>query len=149
MVKMISRIEIQTLAHSTEDLDEVKVALLNIISPSDRDSIKLDRDELSGYYRNPISLLKVNLRGEQVLDRTIRLISSMLSEEDKKTIASKLDLMSDKSGSLYLRLDKQMAHLGVLKLGSKDPIRVRIKFLPVLLRTRDIYSLTEEIGIVP
>jgi len=149
LVGIVSRIELQTLVHSTEDPGKVRMALLNLILPSDRESISISSNQLLGYYKNPISLLKVRIKDERLLNRTVEYLSSRLSATDKKTIESKLHLMSSKSGSLYLRFDKQMAYKGILKLGRHDPIRVRIKFSPRWVRSMGIRSLCERIGVLP
>ncbi len=149
MSGLVSMIELQTLIHSTEDPSKVRTALLNVVCPSDRESIHISSDRMVGYYKNPIRLLKVRIRDRQILKRTIEHLSSKLQAIEKERIASRLDLMSDRSKFLYLRLDKQMAYEENLRLGRHDPIRVRIKFSPRWVRSKSISSLCKEIGIVP
>jgi len=149
MVGFVSKIELQALVHSTEDPHKVRTALLNLLSPSDRGSISVSSDQLWGHYRNPIALLKVRMQEALLLRRTIEYLSSTLPDKEKECIASSFDLLSDKSGSLYLRIDKQRAYLGDIQLGQCDPIRAKIKFSSLLIRSRGIYSLCKEIGIVP
>jgi len=149
MAGPVSMIELQTLVHSTEDLEKVRNALLNNIPPSDRESIMITSNRMFGHYKNPICLLKVRIQDEQLLNRTIKYLSSKLQDPEKARIASKLDLMSDRSNSLYLRLDKQMAYEGNLQLGRYDPIRIKIRVSPRWIRSRSISSLCKELGIVP
>jgi len=149
MTDPVSMIELQTLIHSTEDPDKVRVALLNTISPSDRETIKIISDRMLGHHKNPICLLKVKIRDKQLLNRTAEYLSLKLQDLEKERIASKLSPMSDRSNSLYLRFDKQMAYEGNLQLSQYDPIRIKIRFSPRWIRSRSIYSLCKEIGIVP
>ena len=149
MIGIVSKIEMQALVHSTEDPSKVRTALLNLVSPSDRGSISVSSDQLWGHYRNSIALLKVKIQEAALLSRTMEHLSSTLPDLEKERIASSLDLFSDGSGSFFLRIDKQMAYLGDIRLGQYDPIRAKIKFSPLLVRSRGIYSLCKEIGIVP
>ncbi len=148
MVDIVSNIEFQTLVHSTEDPNKVKAALLNAVGPLDPDSIDISSTLMHGYYKNPLSLLKVNIRDKRIINRTLEHLSAGLSPLDKEAIDSRLDLMLDKSGHLYLRLDKQIASAGRLQLGADDPIRVKIKFSPKRTRSRSFHSLCKEIGII-
>ncbi len=149
MMGIVSKIELQALVHSTEDPNKVRTALLNLVAPSDRESIGVSSDQLWGHYRNPIALLKVKIQEPRLLTRTIEHLSSTLPDMEKKRIASALGLMSDESGALYLRIDKQVAYMGDIRLGQYDSIRAKIKFSPRWVRSKGIYSLCKEIRIVP
>jgi RNA binding exosome subunit len=149
MVNIVSNLEFQTLVHSTEDPAKVRTALVNAILPLDPDVIRISSKEMRGHYKNSLILLKGKLEDEHLLERTLEHISMTLPVADKEVIASRFGLMSDQAGSLYLRFDKQMAYVGDLRLGRHDPVRVKIKFSPRYVRSRSVYSLCKEIGIVP
>ncbi|UCD73128.1 MAG: hypothetical protein JSW01_00330 [Candidatus Bathyarchaeota archaeon] len=149
MVGIVSGLEFQTLVHSTEDPARVRAALVNAILPLDPDAIRILSREMRGHYKNSLILLRGKIEDEYLLKRTLQHISTKLTVADKEVIASRFDLMSDKAGSLYLRFDKQMAYVGDIRLGRHDPVRVKIKFSPRYVRSRGVYSLCKEIGIVP
>lgn len=149
MVSIVSNLEFQTLVHSTEDPIKVRTALVNAILPLDPDAISISSKEMRGHYKNSLILLRGKIEDEHLLERTLEHMSLKLPVADKEVIALRFGLMSDRSGSLYLRFDKQMAYVGELRLGRHDPVRVKIKFSPRYVRSRSVYSLCQEIGIVP
>jgi RNA binding exosome subunit len=149
MAGIVSNIEFQTLVHSTEDPNKVRTALVNVILPLDPDAINISSREMKGHYKNSLVLLRVKIKDQQLLEKILKHISTRLSIAEKEVIASRFDLMSDWSGSLYLRFDKQVAYTGGVRLGHRDPVRVKIKFSPKYVRSGDVYSLCKEIGILP
>ena len=65
---------------------------------------------------------------------------------DKELLANEFSQHLDK-GNLYLRLDKQSAYLNEFRLGSTDPIHLRIHFKKS--GTQQVVGVCREFGLLP
>ena len=132
--------EVSSFIHATEDPDKVIAACRNVLPADYADEITFESRNLLGHYRNPITLLRARIKKKQVLKAFIENLTGSLSEVEKEYLASDVKRRIDDKGALYLRLDKQEAFQGQMKLGNIDPIRITIR----LLRSRK--SLEETIA---
>lgn len=117
-----SSVTISFFIHSTEDesrlVNEVSRSL-GILATS------VELDKLEGHYGNVLHSAKAHIVG-QGADQVSKLILSRLDSQSKGTIISGLEKSVDEHDTLYLRLDRQL--LGEsLKLGSEEPIRIKLK----------------------
>ncbi|MEM2110756.1 MAG: RNA-binding domain-containing protein [Candidatus Bathyarchaeia archaeon] len=142
----ISHVEISLFAHATENEEKVLGAVQNIIPSEYREKITFSRDRLKGEYGNPITFLKTQIRNEKIADALLRNISLNLTTLDKENLLQELDLRLQK-GNLYIRLDKQAAFLGKIKLLSADPIHICIRFKTS--KIEEIKEKCREIGLLP
>jgi len=109
----------RTYAHATEDLGKVKLAFTNALG-----SIETKTTRTDGHHGNPITVLEA----ETTDARAIGEFFGRLSEEDLKALLATIDERIDDGCNLFLRLDKQAAYEGVVRLGGgEDVISVRIK----------------------
>ncbi len=125
----LSEVVISTHCHATEDLEKVKKALMNVISPELRSIAKLHSEVLHGYYGNPIVKLEVRFKSDNAYT-VVKYIMSLISDVDQRYLMASLDMRySVKDNKLYLRLDKQEAYLGGIALyEGDDSIKVSISF---------------------
>ena len=133
----IAYIDIRYSVHATEDLTKVMKAVQHILPTRYVDHIIFKRENLRGYYGNPISLFKTRIKKKGIIRTFIENLSSQLTELDKETLLREIDLHLE-NGSLYLRLDKQIAIRGDFKVNAVDAIRVRIRF-----RKKNIDGITQ------
>jgi len=126
--KLSNRVLIEAFCHATEDLNKVKQALLNVIPSEIRNKIVLTREGLKGYFGNPITIIRADINDPNKASLVVKYLAENLSDEDKQVINDTLDLRIDGSGNLYLRLDKQSAYYGCLRLApfSDDIIKIKI-----------------------
>ena len=123
----IGYIDIRVFAHATEDLDKVLTAARNII-PSDLvDTVTFNKTGLTGHHGNPITLFEARVKERNLVNSIFGKLCSGLRILDKEVLTDEINQHLDK-GNLYMRLDKQSAYLNELRLGSTDPIHVRIHF---------------------
>jgi len=140
----LTYVEIRFFSHATEDPNKVLEAAQNVLPAEYLDEIEFKKSSLKGHYGNPILLFEAKIRrkaAEALLER----VSSGLSELDKEVLTREIERHLSGS-SLFLRLDKQAAYYGELKLCSADPIHLRFRFKRG--KTGDIVSLCEEVGLL-
>lgn len=112
------------LCHATEDLEKVELAMNNALGP-----VELNLRSTEGHHGNPLTIIEAVIDGE----REISDFFQRLSVEDLETIAGSLMARVDKGCNLFIRLDKQSAFLGDLRLATNDDvvsIRVRVSAYP-------------------
>lgn len=139
----VASIDIKLFAHATEDLTKVMEAVRNIL-PADRlEEIDFKKNALRGHHGNPIVFFEAKVKGKELVKAVIESIFSRLSVLDKETLRREIGMYVEK-GSLYLRLDKQAAFQGVIKLCTADPIHLRIRFRKG--KIEEIIKICEELG---
>ena len=125
-------VEISLFVHATEDPEKVLKAVKNIFPVEYAEDIEFEKSELQGYYKNPITMLKVIIREKVRAAAFLKNVLRRLEAQDKTLLSSGLEEYTDSKGTLYIRLDKQEAFHGKIRLCSVDPVHVKIKlsFLP-------------------
>ena len=142
----IAFIEIRLFAHATEDLNKVTEAVKQILPIDYTEEVEFKRTNLKGHYGNPIILFETKIKERKIIKRFIDSLFSCISVMDKENLLRDISLHVEK-GSLYLRLDKQAALCGEIKLCTEDPIRVRIRFRKGGIE--DILEVCREFGMLP
>ena len=109
----------RALSHATEDIEKVKRAFTNAVGDL---VIKISKTE--GHHGNPITVIE----GETKEARAISGFFERLSNEDLNTILRTIDARTDEGCNLFLRVDKQSALDGAVRLtDGEDAISVRIR----------------------
>ncbi|MEM3640327.1 MAG: RNA-binding domain-containing protein [Candidatus Bathyarchaeia archaeon] len=142
----VAYIDIRVFTHSTEDEAKVLSAVYNTLPKELAEKITFKKTNLTGHYGNPITLFEAKIKEKNDVKTFFEKLASNLSSVDKETLNSKIEQHLDKK-SLYLRLDKQSAYLGELKLCSTDPIHFRIHFKKN--NKEEIVNACKKIGILP
>lgn len=112
------------LCHATEDLEKVELAMNNALGP-----VELNLRSTEGHHGNPLTIIEAVIDGE----REISEFFQGLRVEDIEAIAGSLASRVDGGCNLFIRLDKQSAFLGDLRLATNDDvvsIRVRVSAYP-------------------
>jgi len=141
----VAYIDIRFFVHATENLDKVVGAVKRILPSDYIGDILFKRDNLKGHHGNPITLFETRIKEKEIIKAFVENLSSHLDSLDKETLRREIDLHVEK-GSLYVRLDKQAALQGELKLCTADPIRVRIRFRKT--KIEDTVKICRELGIL-
>jgi RNA binding exosome subunit len=118
------RVEVSTLAHATEDEDKVARAIRRLL-PEGLDEVRLKRQVLSGYHRDPLTLITARIRKKKGASRMLRHVIDLLPPLDRERLLEELGDRVDEAGNLYIRLDKQKALWGKGALKEADPIRLK------------------------
>jgi RNA binding exosome subunit len=115
----------RVLCHATEDEKKVLRALENVLGSIERGRLK--REQLVGHYGDPIILLTLELSDEERAKAVLEKLKKGLSVVEKLTLVSEAFEEKGQEGILYVRLDKQSAYLGNLKLSERDSIKLEFR----------------------
>jgi len=142
----IALVEIRLSAHATEDSNKVTEAVKQIFPVDYTDEVEFKRTNLKGHHGNPITLFETKIKEEKTIRAFIDSLFSRINAMDKESLLREIGLHVER-GSLYLRLDKQAALCGEIKLCTGDPIRVRIQFKKGGIE--EILKVCRELGMLP
>jgi RNA binding exosome subunit len=129
----VGYIDLRVFAHATEDPESV-------------DSLVFKRSSLTGHHGNPIVLFEARVKERRSVQTVFAKLCSGLGLMDKQALADEITRHLDR-GNLYLRLDKQSAFLGELRLGSVDLVHVRVHFKRH--GTDEVVGVCREFGLLP
>ncbi len=141
----IAYVDIRFCAHATEDPDKVMKAVYNIFPADQSEELTFNTSSVEGHYGNPITFFETRIKNKETVRALVENLSANLSSLDKDELGRELHRCVEK-GSLYLRLDKQAALQGKIKLVTSDPIRIRIRFRKNKLE--DVTEICREIGML-
>jgi len=136
----------RVFAHATEDPDKVLTAVRNMLPLELVDSVTFGRANLTGHHGNPIILLEARIKDRKMVHAVFSKLCSSLSMLDKELLMNEISQHLDK-GNLYIRLDKQSAYMNELRLGSTDPVHMRIHFKRP--RAEEVIGVCREFGLLP
>jgi RNA binding exosome subunit len=144
--KDVTSVEMSLIAHATEDRDRVQAAARTLLPPDRVDEVAITRKNLKGEYGNLIILHSTIIRDPDIAEALLRNIGLKLSSLDKETLSEELELRL-KKGNLYLRLDKQAAFKGNIRLCRSDPMRLRVRFRTS--KSEEIREICRMLGVLP
>lgn len=142
----VGYIDLRIFAHATEDPDKVLIAARNVLPPETVDNVSFEKTTVTGHHGNPIVLFEARIKDKKLVQSVFAKLCTSLSLMDKESLADKIAEHVEK-GNLYVRLDKQSAYLNELKLGSIDPIHVRVHFKKH--GTDEVVDVCREFGLLP
>jgi RNA binding exosome subunit len=142
----IAYVEIRAFSHATEDLDKVEAAVRNVLSEALVEGLTFTKTSLTGHYGNPIVFLDAKLENKAALPSLLQKIGASVSSLDKEQFAAEFSKHVEKH-NLYLRLDKQSAFLGSVKMAAVDAIHLKIHFKN---QSEDgIAEFCKQVGLLP
>jgi RNA binding exosome subunit len=142
----VGYVDLRVFAHATEDPEKVLAAVRNLLPSESVDSIVFKRSSLSGHHGNPIVLFEARVKDRKLVQAVFAKLCSGLGLMDKEVLAGEISGHLER-GNLYLRLDKQSAFLGEVRLGSVDPVHVRVHFKKH--GTDEVVGVCREFGLLP
>jgi RNA binding exosome subunit len=142
----VGYIDLRVFAHATEDPERVLTAVRNVLPSESVDSVLFKRSSLAGHHGNPIVLFEARVKDRRLVQAVFAKLCSGLGLMDKEVLAGEISGHLER-GNLYLRLDKQSAFLGEVRLGSVDPVHVRVHFKKH--GTDEVVSVCREFGLLP
>ncbi|MGA1822804.1 MAG: RNA-binding domain-containing protein [Thermoplasmatota archaeon] len=123
MEKKYHEIEVETFVQATEDEEKVIEAVSNIIGigiPEDLEIV-----ETEGSHGNPIGMVSYSFRRKRDIEG---ILEGFRGKDFMKEALSQVEERLDESLTFHMRLDKQMAYLGELRLWeSGEAVKIRMK----------------------
>ena len=120
---MTNKIEItiDVIVHATEDISKIFQSFDEILEVKEEEFTMI---ETTGYFENPIIMLKANLvkkQAQNLIKKIMKLLPSnqineLIEEIEERTVDSRF----------HLRLDKQELVKGELIVSEKDTIKIKI-----------------------
>jgi len=120
-------VDVRVFVHATEDEEKVLTAVRNILPREVAEDAVFTRKNLSGHHGNPILLVEAKLTDRAKLPMVLKKIAESLSPLDRENLTENIETHMER-GNLYLRLDKQAAYFGKVKLGSADAVHLKFHF---------------------
>ena len=142
----VAYVDVRFCAHATEDVDKVVMAVQNTLPSDHIEDITFKRSNLEGHYGNPITFFDARIKDKETVRALVKNLSVNLSSVDKEELGRTMNRCVEK-GSLYIRLDKQAALQGKIKLVTSDPIHIRIRFRKS--KIEDVIKICREMGMIP
>ena len=142
----VGYVDLRVFAHATEDPERVLAAIRNVLPSESVDSVVFKRSVLSGHHGNPIVLFEARVKDRKLVQAVFAKLCSGLGLMDKEVLAGEISGHLER-GNLYLRLDKQSAFLGEVRLGSVDSVHVRVHFKKH--GTDEVVGVCRECGLLP
>lgn len=142
----IAYIDMRVFAHATEELEKVLAAIRNTLPAQSADTIAIKKTTLTGHHGNSITLFETRIKNRKVAQAFLEKLASGLSLMDKEALNSEITQHLE-NGNLYMRLDKQSAYLGQLKLSTTDPVHLRMHFRKP--STEEVIDICRRFGLLP
>ncbi len=120
----VEKLVIQVLCYATEDPKKVLKAVENVLGADAAKKMSMSSERLEGYYGDPITLMRIFLLDRELCEKALLRILSNLSDSEREELWRDRSKLGRHGGKLYIRLDKQEAFLGRIRLSDKDPIRI-------------------------
>lgn len=125
----ISKIEARAYARATEIVERIETAVSNIFPKKIRPKISMQTTTAEGQSGNSILIVSGLIEGRENCDAILDFILGEMRLESQRALRRSIDLRLDDNCVFFLRIDKQAAYLGELKLtDNADVISIRFHF---------------------
>ncbi|AXR77761.1 RNA-binding protein [Natrarchaeobaculum sulfurireducens] len=119
-------VDLRTFCYATEDEKRVEEALRTFL-PDDDEPFEIDRVESEGHYGDRILVLSARVENA---DDVRHVLSRLADLEEFETLIDELDERVTENTELFLRLDKQSAFSGEVRLGDGITFRAKVEAYP-------------------
>jgi RNA binding exosome subunit len=118
-------ITIEIIVHATEDVEKILKAFFEQFNISEDE---FSRQNLTGHFENPITLLRAKIKKNDARNFLQRLLSKILEDQISEIIEGIENHIQD--STLYLRFGKQDLIKGKMIVQEKDAVKFKI-FTPI------------------
>ncbi|RLI73714.1 exosome subunit [Archaeoglobales archaeon] len=133
----IDRITVSAVVYSTEDREKVGEAIATLF-PFE---FEILTTKAKGHYGNPLEFLEVEIKKKKEIKEFWRNLINLLGDQ-KKIVLNTIEDKLDEQNVLHLRVDKQRAYLGEVKLTEGgDAIVVKVKVVAYPARREKVIEV--------
>ena len=123
---LVREVKVSAFSHATEDEDKVEKAMRNLLPEEARD-LWLTRRTLKGHHGDPITIVTGKIRTKKGATGVLRKVVQELSSLDQQRLLDELEERLDDGGNFHIRLDKQNAYLGKVRILETDPVKMKFR----------------------
>ncbi len=120
-------VDLRTFCYATEDEKRVEEALRTFLPEGDDEPFEIERTESEGHYGDRILVLSARVESA---DDIRHVLSRLADLEDFEGLIDELDQRVTENTELFLRLDKQAAFQGDVRLGDGITFRAKVEAYP-------------------
>ncbi|WP_049927214.1 RNA-binding protein [Halopiger goleimassiliensis] len=120
-------VDLRTFCYATEDEKRVEQALRTFLPGDEEDPFEIERMENEGHYGDRILVLSARVENA---DDVRHVLSRLADLENFETLLAELDERVTENTELFLRLDKQAAFNGEVRLGEGITFRGKVEAYP-------------------
>ena len=125
----IRKIEARAYSRATEISERVSTAICGIFPEDVRQNVSFSEEMAEGQSGDSISILTGLLDNRNECEISLDYMLKQMEKKDRRAIKRTLDLRLNNNCVFFLRIDKQGAFLGKIRLADNaDVIRTRIYF---------------------
>ncbi|WP_226006589.1 RNA-binding protein [Natrinema salinisoli] len=120
-------VDLRTFCYATEDEKRVEEALRTFLPDGDDEPFELERTESEGHYGDRILVLSARVENADDVRHVLSRLADLESFDD---LIDELDERVTENTELFLRLDKQAAFGGDVRLGDGITFRGKVEAYP-------------------
>ncbi|MDS0477994.1 RNA-binding protein [Natrinema sp. 1APR25-10V2] len=120
-------VDLRTFCYATEDEKRVEEALRTFLPDGDDEPFEIERTESEGHYGDRILVLSARVENA---DDVRHVLSRLADLESFDGLIDELDERVTENTELFLRLDKQAAFQGDVRLGDGITFRGKVEAYP-------------------
>ncbi|OAQ52421.1 hypothetical protein HTG_12420 [Natrinema mahii] len=120
-------VDLRTFCYATEDEKRVEEALRTFLPEGDDEPFEIERTESEGHYGDRILVLSARVENADDVRHVLSRLADLESFDD---LIDELDERVTENTELFLRLDKQAAFAGDVRLGDGITFRGKVEAYP-------------------
>jgi RNA binding exosome subunit len=120
-------VDLRTFCYATEDEKRVEEALRTFLPDGDDEPFEIERTESEGHYGDRILVLSARVENADDLRHVLSRLADLESFDE---LIDELDERVTENTELFLRLDKQAAFGGDIRLGDGITFRGKVEAYP-------------------
>lgn len=125
----VTKIEARAYARATEVSDRVAASIMFIFPERLRQKVSISMSNAEGQAGDAIVVISATLEGQEDCEGVLTYVLEQMDSHSLRALERSLDIRLDDKCTLFLRIDKQAAFLGMMKLADdSDVISARFHF---------------------
>jgi len=125
----VNKIEARAFARATEISERVTASIQSIFPEYLRQKLVISKTKAEGQAGDAIIIITAVLEGQDDCEPVLRYIFEQMDSSSRRAIARSFDIRLDDDCVFFLRIDKQAAFLGNMKMTDEtDVISARFRF---------------------